>query len=213
MAMKNGRIPRKFAIIPLVVLGLFLLAAYASAGGGSEAAAGAKGTPQSGSSGNSSDPGGGPSAGLKPYGGSATIIASTNASAQAVTLDIVGSQRGSSNSFNFNGYSNGDMVIKIPAGWKVTVHYTVQGSLAHSAIIAPWSQRQASSFTKAFPGSAMPDYRSGITSGDPPATFSFTASSAGKYAIVCAVPGHDDLGMWDELDVVGGLAKPEVLVK
>jgi len=213
MAMSNGRIPRKFAFLLLVVIAFFVVTAYAIAGGSSESVAGGNAASQSASSGKGADPGGASSTGLKPYSGSDTIIGSSSTSAKSVTLNIIGAQRGSSNSFNFNGYSNGNMVIKIPEGWKVTVHYTVQGSLAHSAIIVPWSQRQASSFTKAFPGSAIPDYQSGITSGDPPATFSFTASSAGRYAIVCAVPGHDDLGMWDEIDVVSGLAKPDVLVK
>lgn len=183
MAMKNVPICRTFTVAALVVLALFAAAASASAGG------------------------------FKPYRGSAPIIAAASAGTKTVTLDIIGAQRGSSNSFNFNGFSNGDMVIKVPAGWTVTVHFSVQGSLAHSAIIVPWSQRQAFSFTKAFPGSAMPGYQSGISGGEPPVDFSFTASNAGRYAIVCAVPGHDSLGMWDEFEVVSGLAKPEVLVR
>ncbi len=31
--------------------------------------------------------------------------------------------------------------------------------------------------------------------------FSFIADKAGKYAIVCGVPGHDAAGMWDTLVV------------
>lgn len=105
------------------------------------------------------------------------------------------------------------MVIKIPEGWKVTVNFTVDSSLSHSLVVAPWSERQAGSFTPAFDGSDTPNYSTGIHKGDPAVRFSFAAATAGQYAMVCAVPGHDDLGMWDELDVVTGLAKPEVLVK
>ncbi|HUX21454.1 MAG TPA: sulfocyanin-like copper-binding protein [Spirochaetia bacterium] len=150
---------------------------------------------------------------LKPYTGSDTIIGSADAQSRSVTLNIIGGQGDAGSGFNFNGYANGDMVIKIPVGWKVTVNFTVESSLSHSLVVAPWAQRQAGSFTPAFGGAATPNYSTGIHKGDPAVQFSFPATSAGQYAIVCAVPGHDDLGMWDELDVVGGLAKPEVLVK
>lgn len=155
----------------------------------------------------------GSSSSLKPYSGSDKIIASSDSKTKAVTLNLIGGQKNSSNGFNFNGFSKGDMVIKIPEGWRVTVHFSVQSSLSHSAIIAPWSQREASTFTPAFPGSATPHYSSGINKSDQPIDFSFSAGKAGKYSIVCAVPGHDDLGMWDELDVVRGLSSPLVLVK
>jgi len=163
-------------------------------------------------SGSTADPGGASSA-LKPYSGSNAIITSSNQQSKTVALKIIGGQSGSSSGFNFNGYSNGNMVIKVPEGWKVTVDFSVQSSLSHSAVIAPWSEREASSFDTAFAGSAMPDYTSGINKGDKPVSFSFAADKAGKYAIVCAVPGHDDLGMWDEFDVENGLVKPEVLIK
>ncbi len=154
-----------------------------------------------------------PPPGYKPYSGSDHIIASTNQESKSVTLDIVGGQGNAGSGFNFNGYSNGDMIVEVPEGWKVSVDFTVDSSLSHSIIITPWSQRQAAGFTKAFNGAAIPNYSSGIHKGDPAAHFSFEASKAGKYAMVCAVPGHNDLGMWDQFDVVSGLAKPEVLVK
>ena len=83
----------------------------------------------------------------------------------------------------------------------------------HSALIAPWDERQAKSLHPAFTGSAGADYRSGMEQGDPPQTFTFTAGKAGQNAIVCGVPGHDDAGMWDEFDVVDNLAAPQVLVR
>jgi uncharacterized cupredoxin-like copper-binding protein len=34
--------------------------------------------------------------------------------------------------------------------------------------------------------------------------FTFVANKVGKYAIVCAVPGHDVGGMWDVFQVTRG---------
>lgn len=148
-----------------------------------------------------------------PYQGNDHIIGAENRSAKSVTLNIIGAQGNANSGFNFNGFSNGDMIVKVPKGWKVLVNYSVDSTLYHSLIIVPWGQRQAYTFTTAFPGAAIPDYTSGIDKNSGPVHFSFTADKAGDYALVCAVPGHDELGMWDEFDVVSGLARPEVLVK
>jgi plastocyanin len=87
------------------------------------------------------------------------------------------------------------MHVQVPTGWTVKVSFVVASGTPHSALIAPWDERQAKSLHPAFTGSAGADYRSGIEQGDPPQTFTFTAGKAGQYAIVCGVPGHDDAGM------------------
>lgn len=200
-----------FATVATPVL-LLLLIALLTACSGSKAKSSSAATADT-SVKTSTAPAADPPPGYKPYSGSDHIIASTNPQAKAVTLDIIGGQGNAGSGFNFNGYSKGDMIVEVPEGWRVSVDFTVDSSLSHSIIITPWSQRQAGSFTKAFSGASIPNYSSGIHKGDPAAHFSFQASKAGKYAMVCAVPGHDDLGMWDQFDVVSGLAKPEVLVK
>jgi len=152
-------------------------------------------------------------ASLVPYAGADAIV-SGNPATMTATVHLIAGQGSIAKGFNFNGYANGDMHVRVPTGWKVNVSLTVAGKIPHSAIIVPFSERtKGFAFQAAFPGSTVADYRMGIMSGDPPKTFSFTATTAGKYAIVCGVPGHDGLGMWDEFDVVNGLRQPDVLVK
>jgi sulfocyanin len=207
--MKKGSLSAVLGMVALAFLVVALLAACGNSKPASAAAA-AKAMTAAGASASTDPP---QAKALKPYTGSDSIIGSADAHSKSVTLNIVGGQGNAGSGFNFNGYANGDMVIKIPEGWKVTVNFTVDSSLSHSLVVAPWAQRQAGSFTPAFSGAATPNYSTGIHKGDSAEQFSFPATSAGQYAIVCAVPGHDDLGMWDELDVVSGLAKPEVLVR
>ena len=59
----------------------------------------------------------------------------------------------------------------------------------------------------------LPGYAAGIGKNDRPEEFTFTATQAGQYAVVCGVPGHAQAGMWDEFDVVAGLAAPQVFVQ
>ncbi|MGH2346103.1 MAG: sulfocyanin-like copper-binding protein [Chloroflexota bacterium] len=71
-------------------------------------------------------------------------------------------------------------------------------------MITPWSSRGSTSgYSDAFKGSGSANPTSGITSGRTD-QFSFTANKAGKYALVCAVPGHEAAGMWDVFNVTSG---------
>ena len=53
----------------------------------------------------------------------------------------------------------------------------------------------------AFRGAVSPDPKNGAAQG---ATqrFSFVVDKVGTYAIICAVSGHEQLGMWDVLRVI-----------
>ena len=149
-----------------------------------------------------------------PYSGKDTILA-TDAKNKKVTVALIAAQGDVAMGMNFNGYSNGDLQIQVPTGWKVKVTMKVgSGSMAHSALIVPWTEKaQKSKWTLAFSHSAVADYTSGIEAGDAPQSFTITASKAGQYALICGVPGHIKKGMWDEFDVVDGLTAPQVLVK
>jgi sulfocyanin len=127
-----------------------------------------------------------------------------NAKTHTATLTLVAAYTNALNGFNFNGYGNGKMVITIPVGYRVTVSFSNKSSVPHSAVFTPYSQKnRTSTFPLAFKGSTSPDPTSGITSGTPQ-RFTFTASRAGTYALVCGVPGHEAAGMWDVLKVTRG---------
>jgi sulfocyanin len=124
-----------------------------------------------------------------------------NAKTRTVTLTLAAAYKGG---FDFDGDSNGKMVVSVPAGYKVNVTFTNKSAVPHSAVIAAYSKRMsASGITPVFRGASTPDPTSGTSQGKT-VHFSFMANKAGTYAIVCAVPGHAVAGMWDVLKVTRG---------
>jgi sulfocyanin len=124
-----------------------------------------------------------------------------NAKAHTATLTLIAAYTNALNGFNFNGYGNGKMVITIPVGYKVTVSFSNKSSVPHSAVFTPYGKKNATSdFPLAFKGAASPNPTTGIAAGTTQ-RFTFMASKAGTYALVCGVPGHEQAGMWDVLKV------------
>jgi sulfocyanin len=127
-------------------------------------------------------------------------------SGHSVTLTLIAAYKGG---FDFNGDSNGKMVVSVPAGYTVHVNFTNKSSLAHSAVITAFSERTGSSGIKpVFRGASTPNPASGTARGTT-VHFNFVPNKAGKYAIVCAVPGHAAGGMWDVFMVTKG-GKPSI---
>lgn len=136
-----------------------------------------------------------------------------DSTAKTVVLDITADQTTNNGGFNFNGYSKGGLTIQVPLNWNVTVHFMNDSPfIPHSAEIVPYSQRTATSgFTSAFAGATTMNASSGITSGQTE-SFSFTADTAGLYALVCAVPGHASDGLWNGFVVSTSSTAPTVAV-
>jgi sulfocyanin len=113
-----------------------------------------------------------------------------------LTLNITG--------FNFNGDSSGKMTVQVPQGWKVTVDCNNKATIAHSCAIV----QGKTSTTVAFSGASTTNPTQGIQPGTSQ-SFTFTASTAGQYNIVCLVPGHEAAGMWDNF-VVTSSGSPSI---
>lgn len=130
---------------------------------------------------------------------------------KTVNFDIIAAKTSNNNGFNFNGYSKGQLTITVPVNWHVKVNFSNDSSaIPHSAEIVPFSQHDNSNgFTEAFTGSATPKPMLGITKGESE-SFSFTASKFGKYALVCAVPGHSSDGLWDNFTVSPNVDSPSI---
>lgn len=142
-------------------------------------------------------------------GGSPTSSKWISYHASSKTADVT-LKAGLNGGFDFNGYSKGKMTVTVPKGWTVDVTFTNEASVNHSAEIVPYSQLKSSStFTPAFSGASTPNPTTGTSKGVTQ-NFTFTASKSGKYGIVCAVPGHDDLGMWDTFVVSSSASVPSV---
>jgi len=118
---------------------------------------------------------------------------SVNASMQEVTFTVVAAYNSNNGGFNFDGFSNGNLVFKVPVGWKVTIICQNHAkNLPHSCSIVPG----AGTKMLAFGGASSPNPTQGVPPGGSQ-TFSFTPNKTGTFRIACLVPGHEEAGMWD----------------
>jgi FtsP/CotA-like multicopper oxidase with cupredoxin domain len=121
-------------------------------------------------------------------------------------LTLVAGYNSSNNGFNFDGYGRGQLLVRVPLGWRLSVTCRNAGSTRHSCAVVLGAQAAV----PAFPGAATPHPVLGLRTGQT-ARFAFTASRAGAYRIACLVPGHEDARMWDVL-VVGRVKRPSISV-
>jgi plastocyanin len=104
------------------------------------------------------------------------------------------------------------MTITIPLGDRVNATFTNQGQgVQHNAVVIAYAYTLPSSAaTPIFAGAVTPrrGFGQGFTPGaaSVPLKFSFVASKAGTYMVVCGIAGHALAGMWDTV-VVSSTAK------
>jgi plastocyanin len=154
---------------------LSFLAACGGSGGGVSGSSSVPGSPDSGCTSRS--------AATDQY-----LKADSSTKTVTVVLDITG--------FSYDGYSNGQMTVCVPQGWKVTAQCTNKTNVPHSCAVV----ENATATSPAFSGAATKDPVGGLQPGDSE-TFTFTADRTGQFRIVCLVPGHEDAGMWDRFNV------------
>ncbi|NON63630.1 sulfocyanin [Acidianus sp. RZ1] len=105
--------------------------------------------------------------------------------------------------FNFNGTSNGQLIIYIPAGWSIYVKYVNFESLPHNLVLlqnttASPNNPDVSQFGKILYvwGATTSNYlTSGISTGQE-VEGATGPISAGIYMFVCGIEGHAESGMW-----------------
>ena len=114
---------------------------------------------------------------------------------------------------NFNNASRGAMTVSIPQGYTVNMTFkNFSSQLPHSAMVTTVAGTRASSGqTPVFENSSTPNPQQGVVSGTQYADF--TASKAGTYALICAIPGHAAGGQWITFKVVGANANPSISSK
>lgn len=98
---------------------------------------------------------------------------------------------------NLNGYSNGQMAVRVPRGWKVDVYCSNQASTPQSCAVVSG----AGSRSPVFSGAASPDPATGVPAGEA-ASFSFIVRTVGSYRVASLVPGHKNGGIWEHFEVV-----------
>ncbi|BFH72793.1 sulfocyanin [Sulfurisphaera javensis] len=136
-----------------------------------------------------------------------------NPSNHTVFLYIASLSTGSP--FNFNGTSNGQLHIYIPAGWTVIVYYTNEESgLAHNFLIVQNDTATPNNANVAqdgkillYVGTSSSSYEStGLISGQS-ASGTITLSP-GYYWFCCGIAGHALAGMWGVIIVSSSVTVP-----
>ena len=128
--------------------------------------------------------------------------------ARTVHVSLNAGVGGNNGGMNFNGGASGSNTITVPAGWKVRIHFTNLDAIPHSAIVIADQQPLPSIPQQAAFGAA---YTRDLTGGlftDQTDDLNFTAGTAGKYVVVCGVPGHGPSGMWIRFVVSAEAAAP-----
>lgn len=144
------------------------------------------------------------------YAADSTAWMHADPGSKSVRFDIGMGAPGEGSGLNFNGYSHGHMTITVPLGWKVSMNVTNEDSLPHSLeIAAEQATPPISSVPTAFPRAETVDLVQGMQPNKSDSLF-FTADKAGRYWIMCAVPGHAEGGMWDLLVVSETASAPAV---
>lgn len=118
-----------------------------------------------------------------------------------VMLDITAGATNAQNYWNFNGFTAGKGEIIVPVGSKVTINFVNSDpNMAHSVGIEAWRDSMMGALTAnpVFAGavSSNPGSLTESTMPGQSETVTFTADKAGKYQMICYVPGHAQIGMW-----------------
>jgi sulfocyanin len=124
-----------------------------------------------------------------------------------VVFKVTSALTNDNNGFNFNGYAKGKATFVVPVGWHADFIFTNNQALPHSLAVL----NTLTYGPEVRPLAATPDPTRGIT-GNAPQYAGFTALAAGKFYLVCLVPGHIQAGMWDKFTVSSTATQPSITV-
>ena len=124
---------------------------------------------------------------------------SYNAVRKVAAITVIPAYNRSYQGFNLNGYAKGEVDVIVPVGWVVTVRCLNTGlDGRHSCAIV----RGPNATHPALARASSPDPLHGLAHGQS-ASFSFFTKEPAVYRIASLVPGQQQSGMWDVLEITG----------
>jgi Sulfocyanin (SoxE) domain len=132
---------------------------------------------------------------------------SWSATQRVAHLTLLAGLGDGNNGFNFDGYGRGELLVRVPVGWRVDVDCENRGGGRHSCAVV----RDSLALTPAFAGAASPHPVSGLLSGSK-ASFSFVAKRTGTFRIASLVAGQEQARMFAVLDVTAG-GRPSITAR
>jgi len=125
-----------------------------------------------------------------------------DAAAKTVDFKLVAGLTDNNGGMNFNGFSRGGLVLTVPQGWTVVLHFKNEDpNLPHSVEVIPdGAAVPVGPVPPAFEHAASAQLQQGVGGGQG-SDIRFVAGKGGSFLIFCAVPGHGAAGMWIRLAV------------
>ena len=133
----------------------------------------------------------------------------TDAASKTVDFKLVAGLTNDNGGMNFNGFGRGGLVLTVPQGWTVALHFKNEDpNLPHSVeVIGDAAAIPVGPVPPAFEHGTTGRLEQGFPAGQG-ADVRFVAGKAGAFLIFCAVPGHGAAGMWIRLTVSATADKP-----
>ena len=101
--------------------------------------------------------------------------------------------------FNYDGYTDGQLVLRVPVGWAMTVQCANRSTVNQScAVVADGHATEPVQ-----PDWSTPNPQKGLNPGES-ASFVFVPENMGSDRIASLVPGSEASGMWLDLEIVSG---------
>jgi len=128
--------------------------------------------------------------------------------ARTVTINLIAGETTENNSWNFNGFANGEATVVVPEGFTVTINFSnADAANVHSVAVldAPSGTPPVmfDGVSPVFDGAITSNATSMMeaTANGQSESISFTADAAGDYALMCLIPAHGATGMWIGFEV------------
>lgn len=134
-----------------------------------------------------------------------------DASTKTATIPLVSGLTPNAGGWNFDGSARGETSFIVPVGTKVVMKYYNDDIVPHSAVVVAGTASTVPSAPGApvFAGATTTRAENGLMTGGAD-DMRFTADKAGKYLIVCGIPGHAQSGMWVWFEVSSRVSAPTV---
>ena len=134
-----------------------------------------------------------------------------DAASKTVEFKLVAGLSEANGGMNFNGFGRGALVLTVPQGWNVVLHFKNQDpNLPHSVEVIPdAAPMPVGPVTPAFEHATTGRLDQGFSAGQG-GDVRFVPGKAGPFLLFCAVPGHGAAGMWIRLVVSEAVDKPAV---
>ena len=122
-----------------------------------------------------------------------------DAQTRTAVMTLIAGYPASDYQFNYDGYTDGQLVLKVPVGWQLTVQCANRSTVNQScAVVADGHAAQPVQADW-----STPNPQAGLDPGQS-ASFVFAPQTPGSYRIASLVAGSEASGMWLDLRVVSG---------